>query len=143
MLFVRTEGILHTMIEATLLIAGLIVVGFTMPIQNSFGLTRSLDLIIYADGSTHITSEFEVDSQQPDFEIDLFGSTVDNFVAIGENGKVSIVVCLLVTVRFGWQCALMQAFFLSCTLQKRAGEVPERVLPRIQPFLEGRRLPRF
>jgi len=86
MLFVRTEGILHTMIKATLLIAGLIVVGFTMPIQNSFGLTRSLDLIIYQDGSTHVTSEIEVDIQQPDFQIDLFGSTIDNFVAIGENG---------------------------------------------------------
>ena len=69
-----------------MIVAGLIVVAVAMPIQNSFGLTRSLDLIIYPDGSTHITSEFEVDSQQPDFEVDLFGSTVDNFVAIGENG---------------------------------------------------------
>ena len=86
MLFVRTEGILHTMIKTTLLIAGLVVVGFMMPIQNSFGLTRSLDLIIYQDGSTHVTSEIEVDTQQPDFQINLFGSTVDNFVAIGENG---------------------------------------------------------
>ena len=86
MLFVRTEGILHTMIKASLLIAGLIVVGLAMPIQNSFGLTRSLDLIVYPDGSTHVTSEIEVDVQQPDFQIDLFGSTIDNFVAIGENG---------------------------------------------------------
>ena len=86
MLFVRTEGILQTMVRAPLLVAGLIVVVVAMPIQNSFGLTRSLDLIIYPDGSTHITSEFEVDSQQPDFEIDLFGSTIDNFVAIGKNG---------------------------------------------------------
>ena len=86
MLFVRTEGILQTMVRAPLLVAGLIVVAVAMPIQNSFGLTRSLDLIIYPDGSTHITSEFEVDSQQPDFEVNLFGSTIDNFVAVGENG---------------------------------------------------------
>ena len=86
MLFVRTEGILHTMIKASLLIAGLIVVGLAMPIQNSFGLTRSLDLIVYPDGSTHVTSEIEVDIHQPDFQINLFGSTIDNFVAIGENG---------------------------------------------------------
>ncbi len=86
MLFVRTEGILQTMVKVPLIVAGLLVVAVAMPIQNSFGLTRSLDLIIYPDGSTHITSEFEVDSQQPDFEVDLFGSTVDNFVAIGENG---------------------------------------------------------
>jgi uncharacterized membrane protein len=86
MLFVRTEGILQTMVSVPLIVAGLIVVAFTIPIQNSFGLTRSLDLIIYPDGSTHVTSEFEVDIQQPDFEVNLFGSTVDNFVAIGENG---------------------------------------------------------
>ena len=86
MLFVRTEGILQTMVRAPLLVAGLIVVVVAMPIQNSFGLTRSLDLIIYPDGSTHITSEFEVDSQQPDFAVNLFGSTIDNFVAVGENG---------------------------------------------------------
>ena len=86
MLFVRTEGILQTMVRVPLIVAGLLVVAVAMPIQNSFGLTRSLDLIIYPDGSTHITSEFEVDSQQPDFEVDLFGTTIDNFVAIGENG---------------------------------------------------------
>ncbi len=86
MLFVRTEGILQTLVKAPLLIAGLIVVAFAMPIQNSFGLTRSLDLIIYSDGSTHVTSEIEVVTQQPDFQINLFGSIIDNFVAIGENG---------------------------------------------------------
>jgi len=86
MLFVRTEGILHTLVKAPLLIAGLIVVALAMPIQNSFGLTRSLDLIIYLDGSTHVTSEIEVVTQQPDFQINLFGSIIDNFVAIGENG---------------------------------------------------------
>ena len=61
MLFVRTGGILHTMAKVPLLIAGLIVVVFAMPIQNSFGLTRSLDLIIYSDGSVHVTSEIDVD----------------------------------------------------------------------------------
>lgn len=86
MLFVRTEGILQTMVRVPLIVAGLLIVAVAMPIQNSFGLTRSLDLIIYPDGSTHITSEFQVDSQQPDFEVDLFGTTIDNFVAIGENG---------------------------------------------------------
>jgi len=86
MLFVRTEGILQTMVRMPLIVASLIVLAVTMPIQNSFGLTRSLDLIIYPDGSTHVASEFEVDSQQPDFEVNLYGSTIDNFVAIDENG---------------------------------------------------------
>jgi len=85
MLFVRTEGILQTMIKAPLILAGLIVVSITMPIQNSFSSTRGLDLIIYSDGSTHIFSEIEVDPLQTDFEVKLFGTEIDNFIAVGEN----------------------------------------------------------
>jgi len=85
MLFVRTEGILQTMIKAPLILAGLIVVSITMPIQNSFSSTRGLDLIVYSDGSTHIFSEIEVDPLQTDFEVKLFGTEIDNFIAVGEN----------------------------------------------------------
>ena len=85
MLFVRTEGILQTMIKAPLILAGLIVVAVAMPLQHSFSSTRGLDLIVYSDGSTHIFSEIEVDPLQSDFEIKLFGTEIDNFVAIGEN----------------------------------------------------------
>ena len=86
MLFVRTEGILERMIKAPLIVAGLIVVALSMPIQSSFSSTRSLDLIIYSDGSTHISAEMDADPLSPDFEINLFGPSVDNFVATGENG---------------------------------------------------------
>jgi len=81
MLFVRTDGILETMAKAHLIIAGLIVVAMVMPIQSSFSSTRTLDLIIRSDGSTHITSEIDVDSFASDFELNLFGPSVDNFVA--------------------------------------------------------------
>jgi len=87
MLFVRTDGILETMVKAPLILAGLIVVAMTMPIQSSFSSTRTLDLIIQSDGSTHITSEIDVDSLASDFELSLFGSSVDNFIAIGESGS--------------------------------------------------------
>ena len=73
MLFVRTEGILETMVKAPLIIAGLMVVALTMPIQTSFSSTRTLELTMYSDGSTHISTQIEVDSLSPDFEIDLFG----------------------------------------------------------------------
>ena len=86
MLFVRTEGILEIMIKTPLLVASLIVVAFTMPIQTSFSSTRTLDLTLYSDGSTHISSKLDVDPLDPDFEVDLFGPSVDNFVVIGENG---------------------------------------------------------
>ena len=86
MLFVRTEGILNTMIKIPLLLAGLVIVAIGMPIQNSFSSTRTLELIMYSDGSTHVSTEIDVDSLSPDFEIDLFGPSVDNFVAVGEDG---------------------------------------------------------
>ena len=86
MLFVRTEGILETMVKAPLIIAGLIVVALTIPIQTSFSSTRTLDLTLYSDGSAHISAQFEVDPLDPDFEVDLFGPSIDNFVAVGENG---------------------------------------------------------
>ena len=86
MLFVRTDGILETMVNTPLIIAGLIVVALTIPIQTSFSSTRTLDLTLYSDGSTHISTEIDVDPLEPDFEVNLFGPSVDNFVAVDENG---------------------------------------------------------
>jgi uncharacterized membrane protein len=85
MLFVRSEGILKTMIKAPLLLAGLIFVVVVMPIQASFG-SRTLDLVIYSDGSTHVSNQIDIDPLLPDFELDLLGSTIDNFVAISDSG---------------------------------------------------------
>ncbi|MBL7001633.1 MAG: MarR family transcriptional regulator [Nitrosopumilus sp.] len=88
MIFVRTDGILETMVKAHLIFAGLIVVAMAMPIQSSFSSTRTLDLIINSDGSTHVSAEIDVDSISSDFELSLFGPSVDNFVAMGENGSL-------------------------------------------------------
>ena len=86
MLFVRTDGILDTMAKIPLLVASIIIVAAVMPIQSSFSSPRILDLIIYPDGSTHVSSEIDVDPLVTDFELDLFGSTIDNFVVVNENG---------------------------------------------------------
>ncbi|MEK0320353.1 MAG: MarR family transcriptional regulator, partial [Nitrosopumilus sp.] len=80
-LFVRTDGIPEIMIKTPLILAGLIVVALTMPVQTSFSSTRTLDLIIHSDGSTHVTSEIDVNFLDSDFELSLFGSSIDNFVA--------------------------------------------------------------
>ncbi len=85
MLFVRTESILQTMAKLPILLAGLIIMAIAMPFQNSYSSTKTMDLIIYSDGSTHIYSEIEVDSFEVDFALNLFGNEIDNFVAIGEN----------------------------------------------------------
>ncbi|MEC4849018.1 MAG: MarR family transcriptional regulator [Nitrosarchaeum sp.] len=86
MLFVRTDSILETMVKTPLIIAGLIIAIIVMPIQTSFSSTRTLELIIYSDGSTHVSRQIDVDPLEPDFELDLFGQSIDNFVAIGDTG---------------------------------------------------------
>jgi len=58
----------------------------SMPIQSSFSTVRSLDLVVYPDGTTHITTEISTDPLKPEFFVNLFGSTIDNFVAEDENG---------------------------------------------------------
>jgi uncharacterized membrane protein len=85
MLFVRTKGILTSMARASLLAVGLIVMAISMPIQ-SFGSVRALDLVVYPDGITHISTEISTDPLKPEFFVDLFGSSIDNFVAEDENG---------------------------------------------------------
>ena len=86
MLFVRTDGILETMVRASFILAGLIVIALTIPLQTSFSSTRTLDLIIQSDGSTHVSSNIDVDSSY--FELSLFGSSIDNFIAIGKNDSL-------------------------------------------------------
>jgi len=86
MLFVRTEGIFNTMIRAPLILAGFLIMAIGMPLQTSFSSTRTLELTMYSDGSTHVSSQIDVNSLSPDFEVNLFGPSVDNFVAVGENG---------------------------------------------------------
>jgi hypothetical protein len=85
-LFVRTDGILEIMVKAPLILAGLIIVAIMMPIQTAFSSTKTLDLIIYSDGSTHVSTKINVDPLVPDFDIKLFGSSIDNFVAVDDTG---------------------------------------------------------
>lgn len=85
MLFVRTESILQTMAKMPILLAGLIVMAIVIPFQNSYSSTKTMDLTIYSDGSTHIYSEIGVDSLAANFTLNLFGNEIDNFVAVGEN----------------------------------------------------------
>ena len=85
MLFVRTESILQTMAKLPILLAGFIKMAVAIPFQNSYSSIKTMDLIIYSDGSTHISSEIGVDSLEVDFALSLFGNEIDNFVAIGEN----------------------------------------------------------
>ena len=85
-LFVRNDSIFDTMVKVPLLVASMIIVAALLPIQSSFSTPRDLDLIIYPDGSTHVSTEIDVDPFLTDYEVNLFGSTIDNLVVIGYSG---------------------------------------------------------
>ena len=84
-LFVRNDSILDTMVKVPLLVASIIIAAILLPIQSSFSSPRDIDLTIYPDGSTHVLSEIDVDPFLTDYELNLFGNTIDNLVVIGDN----------------------------------------------------------
>jgi len=84
-LFVRNDSIFDTMARTLLLVASVIIVAALIPIQSSFSSPRAIDLIIYPDGSTHVSTEINLDPFQNDYELDLFGSTIDNLVVVGDD----------------------------------------------------------
>ena len=71
------------MVKVPLLVASMIIVAALLPIQSSFSSPRDLDLIIYPDGSTHVSTEIDIDPFLTDYEVNLFGNTIDNLVVIG------------------------------------------------------------
>ena len=85
-LFVRNQSILSTMVRMPIIALGFIVLAIGMPIQSSLSALRTIDFIIYQDGSTHVFYQTEADSLSPDFTVKLFGDTIENFVAQDENG---------------------------------------------------------
>src|SRR5206468_3035849 len=90
MLFVRITYILSTMVNALVVAVCCFLVAISSFTQYSFSSSspKVLDFTIYADGTTHIFYQTNVDEQSPDATVDLFGSTVDNFVAQDENGTL-------------------------------------------------------
>jgi len=85
-LFVRIKSILTTMVKLPIIALGLVVLAVGMPIQNSLSVLRTIDFIIYQDGSAHVFYQTEIDPLSPDFTVKLFGKTIENLVAQDENG---------------------------------------------------------
>ena len=85
-LFVRNQSILSTMVRMPIIALGFLVLAIGMPIQSSLSALRTIDFIIYQDGSTHVFYQTEADPLSPDFTVKLFGDTIENFVAQDENG---------------------------------------------------------
>jgi hypothetical protein len=53
-LFVRNQSILSTMVRMPIIALGFVILAVGMPIQSSLSALRTIDFIIYQDGSTHV-----------------------------------------------------------------------------------------
>ena len=89
----KNDGMLLSPTEALILMARvhmaafvLILLAMSVPLQHSFGSTRTLDFFLFPDGSTHVTYSLESDPFLPDTEVSLYGDSLENLVTEDENG---------------------------------------------------------
>lgn len=102
MIFVRITDIIIRMLKVPLLAIGIILAA-VLPVQHSSGTLKTLDLIVYPDGTTHVSQQSTADIQDPELTISLFGKTIDNFVAQDQDG-------LLLTYEINSNTAKIQTF---------------------------------
>ena len=86
MLFVRKKDILSTMVRMPIVVIGLMLVALSVPIQQSFASSRTLDFTIYPDGSTHVFYELDVNPLELEVSVELFGKIIENITVIDEDG---------------------------------------------------------
>jgi len=86
MLFVRNADILSTMVRIPIVVVGLVLVALSVPIQQSFASSKTLDFTIYQDGSTHVFYELDADPLELEITVELFGEMIENITIIGEDG---------------------------------------------------------
>ncbi len=79
---------LETMIKVPIAMFVLILLAMAVPLQHSFGSTKTLDFSIYPDGSTHVFLELDTDPLQPDFQVNLFSNSIENLIVQDENGNL-------------------------------------------------------
>lgn len=87
-LFVRITYILTAMVRAPIIAVCLLLLAFSSCVQYALSTTKVLEFTIYTDGTTHVFYQTDVDPQSPDFILDLYGNTTDNFVVQDQNGTL-------------------------------------------------------
>ena len=88
MLFVRITHILTAMLKAPIIAVCLFSLAFSSCIQYALSSSKALEFTIYADGTTHVFYQSDVDPQSPDFVLGLYGNTTDNLVIRDQNGTL-------------------------------------------------------
>ena len=89
----KNDGMLLSPTNALILMARvhvaafvLILLAMSVPLQHSFGSTRTLDFFLFPDGSTHVTYFLESDPLLPDTIVPLYGNSFENLLVEDENG---------------------------------------------------------
>ncbi len=88
MIFVRINSILTTMVRAQVVAACFLLITLSSFIQYYLVWSKVLDFTIYADGTTHVFYQTDVDSQSPDFIFNAYGNSIENLVVQDENGTL-------------------------------------------------------
>ena len=88
MIFVRIHYILTTMVRAPVVAACFLLLTLSSFVQYAIGSPKVLDFTIYADGTTHVFYQTDVDPQSPDFVMNAYGGSIENLVVQDENGTL-------------------------------------------------------
>lgn len=88
MIFVRIHYILTTMVQAPVVAVCFLLLTLSSFVQYAIGSPKVLDFTIYADGTTHVFYQTDVDPQSPDFIMNAYGSSIENLVVQDENGTL-------------------------------------------------------
>lgn len=76
------------MLKAPIIATCLFLLAFSSCIQYALSSSKVLEFTIYADGTTHVFYQTDVDPQSPDAVLDLYGNTTDNLVIRDQNGTL-------------------------------------------------------
>jgi uncharacterized membrane protein len=88
MLFVRINNILTTMVRAPVVAVCFVLLTLSSFVQYAMGSPKVLDFTVYEDGTTHVFYQTDVDSQSPDFSLNVYGNSIENLVVQDENGTL-------------------------------------------------------
>jgi len=88
MIFVRIHYILTTMVRAPVVAVCFLLLTLSSFVQYAIGSPKVLDFTIYADGTTHVFYQTDVDPQSPDFVMNAYGNSINNLVVQDENGTL-------------------------------------------------------
>ncbi len=88
MLFVRINHILTTMVKAPVVAVCFVLLTLSSFVQYAIASPKVLDFTVYADGTTHVFYQTDVDSQSANFSLNVYGNNIENLVVQDENGTL-------------------------------------------------------